>query len=606
MKIKINRNIFWTNTFVNELVSLGVKYACISPGSRNTPLTYAFAVNKKIKSFVHIDERSCGFFALGLAKASNTPVAVVTTSGTATAELYPAIIEAYQQRVALIICTADRPPELLDRGANQTINQNNLYKNHIRWFIDTGLPEPVLKKIKHIKAAAGKAIYESCIRSRGPVHLNFPFKKPFEPDSFTDEITKDLYDFSNQFLTNKKELFSRRNGTLKEEEKNILAEKWFCELAKYFKKFRKGLIIAGPENYNPDFHKNCQIFAEKLGYPILADGASQLRFGKHSKKNIISNFEGFLRDEKFSDKIEPEIIIQFGRTITSKALDQYLEKLSSPRYMINEFGDWFDPSNKTTAVFACKPYLFCEKILQLFKDEKFNHDMNWLKQFNNAEEISSKLKKTIIENSEFPNESRIISEIINTIPDESQIMISNSMPIRDFDYFATPTQKEISIYNNRGASGIDGIISTALGIAAANNKPTVLLTGDLAFYYDLNGLLAAVKYSIPIVIVLINNNGGGIFEVLPISKYGKVFKDFFITPHNLNFEPFVKGFGGNYELATNWQDLNTRLNQVFKKKIFTVIEIKTEAEKSLKLREKFWNSVSINLSKKKIKNVNSF
>lgn len=175
-KININRNILWTGSFVNELALLGVKYVSLSPGSRNTPLTLAFANNKKIKSYVHIDERSSGFFALGLAKASNTPVAVVCTSGTATVELYPAIVEAYQQRVPLIICTADRPPELLNRGANQTINQNNLYQNHIRWFYDAGLPEPDIKKIRNLKLAAANAIYYSTIKSRGPVHLNFPLR----------------------------------------------------------------------------------------------------------------------------------------------------------------------------------------------------------------------------------------------------------------------------------------------------------------------------------------------------------------------------------------------------------------------------------------------
>ena len=167
MNYKINRNTLWTETFVHELVSAGVKYACISPGSRNTPLTLAFANNKSIKSYVLIDERSAAFFALGLAKSSNSSVALVCTSGTATAEFYPAIIEAYQQRVPLIVCTADRPPELLDVGANQTINQNNLYKNHIRWFVDLGLPEPTTRRFKHIKSTARRAVYESFVRSRG-------------------------------------------------------------------------------------------------------------------------------------------------------------------------------------------------------------------------------------------------------------------------------------------------------------------------------------------------------------------------------------------------------------------------------------------------------
>ncbi len=232
MKKKINRNYFWAETFIKELSSIGVKYACISPGSRNTSLTLAVASNKKIKSFVHIDERSSAFFALGIAKATNTPVILLCTSGTATAELYPAIIEAYQQRVPLIVCTADRPPELLNTGANQTINQSNLYKNHIRWFFDVGLPEPIPRRIRHIKAIAKRAVYESMVRSKGPVHLNFPFRKPFEPDIITDEVDDDVIKAAELVLPDKKDLF-KENG------KNIVSEKWFKEIAEYLSKFKR-------------------------------------------------------------------------------------------------------------------------------------------------------------------------------------------------------------------------------------------------------------------------------------------------------------------------------------------------------------------------------
>ncbi len=584
--MKINRNIFWTETFVKELISSGVKYACISPGSRNTPLTLAFASSKKIKSFVHIDERSCAFFALGLAKVTETPVAIVCTSGTATAELYPAIIEAYQQRVPLIVCTADRPPELLDVGANQTINQNNLYKNHIRWFVDVGLPEPITRRIKHIKVLARRAVYESTVRAKGPVHLNFPFRKPFEPDASTDEIEKSLIDLADSTITEKKYFF-------KEEERDVFSEKWFQGIFNELSKSKRGLIIAGPENYNPSFHNNCALLSEKLGFPVIADGASQLRFGLHSKTNIISNFEGFLRSKYFADKYKPDIILHFGRTITSKALDEYLESCSAKRYMINEYGDWFDPSNKAAASFAFKPYLFCQKMTEYLTRKNFiTKENGWFNLFKNADAISGKIKCEVIDKALFPNESRIINEIINLIPDNSRIMISNSMPIRDFDYFASITQKRISIFNNRGASGIDGITSTALGIAATDSTPTILLTGDLAFYHDLNGLLAANKYKIPLVTVLINNNGGGIFEVLPIAKYGKVFKEYFIAPHNLNFQPFVKAYGGKYKLIESWSEFRSTFKRALTSKQFHVLEIKTDAAKSLTLRRKYWELVN--------------
>jgi len=583
--MKINRNILWTETFVNELSSAGVKYACISPGSRNTPLTLAFAGNKKIKSFVHIDERSCAFFGLGLAKSSRSPVVLVSTSGTATAEFYPAIIEAYQQRIPLIVCTADRPPELLDCGANQTINQNNLYKNHIRWFLDVGLPEPITRRIKHIKVVARRAVYESLIRSKGPVHLNFPFRKPFEPDAFTDDVSQEILDLANELSFDKEEFF-------KEDEKNISNEKWFIEIFNHLKNFEKGLIIAGPENYDPAFHRKCQELSQELGYPILADGASQLRFGSHNKNNVLSNFEGFLRSEFFVNNNKPDVILQFGRTITSKAMDIYLEKCSAARFMINEFGDWFDPSNKATAAVSCKPFLFCEKMLKIIRSEKIDRKINgWQNTFIEAEKISNSIKSEIINESDSINEARIVNEIIINLPENSHIMISNSMPIRDFDYFAGNTNKNITIYNNRGASGIDGIISTALGIAADRNKPAFLITGDLAFYYDLNGLLAAKKYSIPLIIILINNNGGGIFEVLPISKYKDVFDEFFLAPHCLDFSYFVKGYSGNYSSIEDWEDFRKTFSSALKSNKFSVLEIKTDAAKSLELRKKYWREI---------------
>ena len=590
MKIKINRNVLWAEIFVKELSLRGVKYASISPGSRNTPLTIAFAKNKKIKTFIHIDERSSGYFALGLAKASGTPVAVVCTSGTATAELYPAIIEAYQQRVPLIVCTADRPPELLDMGANQTINQQNIYKNHIRYFADAGLPSPTVKKFQHLRKTAGKAVFESTIKSKGPVHLNFPFRKPFEPKTFTDEIDSKILSSVNKKLKSDKDNFYLSD-------KDISKLSWFKTITRQIKKSKKGLIIVGPENYNPKFLKNCQSLSQKLGYPVLADGTSQLRFGRQPKDNIITGYDAFLRSNNFVKNHKPDIILQFGRTITSKGLDTYLEKCNAPRFMINEYGDWFDPSDRSIGSYACKPYLFCEKMLEQIKlNGQHIKNNGWLNSFKKAEAVSLTLKNKIVDNSGFPNEGRIINEIIQTVPDNCQIMLSNSMPVRDFDYFASNTNKKIVIFNNRGASGIDGITSTALGIAAAGNKPTILITGDLAFYYDLNGLLSARNYKIPLVIILINNNGGGIFEILPISNYKEIFNKYFVVPHNLDFSPFVKAYGGKYKRVKNWKDFNKSLETAFRSKNLNVIEIKTNAPNSLSTRKKFWNAVGNKLN----------
>jgi len=590
MKIKVNRNILWTETFLNELVSVGVKYACISPGSRSTPLTLAAANNKKIKSFINIDERSSAFFALGLAKSTNSPVLLICTSGTATAEFYPAIIEAYQQRIPLIVCTADRPPELINVGANQTINQYNLYKNHIRWFCPVGLPEANLKGIKHIKKCARRAFMESFIASKGPVHLNFPFKKPFEPKTFTDEVSKKVLDSAKK--TGKK-----KNIFFEAKTKDLFSEKWFREISKYLLNSKKVLIIAGPEYYNSDFPVQISKLAEKLNIPVLADGCSNLRFGRHKKGNILTNYDAILRSDKFVKNNQPDFILHFGRTVTSKALETFLGKCTAPRFMINNYGDWFDPSNKSIAAIGCKPFVFCRKMNQ-FLDSKIikERNKNWLENFLSADRIASEIKSKLIENSTSLNEGRLVSEIMNLIPKNSKLMISNSMPVRDFDYFASNSEKKISVYNNRGASGIDGITSTALGIAVQSKEPTILVTGDLAFYYDLNGLLAAKNFKIPLNVILINNDGGGIFEVLPISKYGKFFKNYFIVSHNLDFSYFVKAYRGNFKGIKDWNDFRSSFKRALKTKSFSVIEVKTNSKQSLKLRQKFWNDVSKKMS----------
>jgi 2-succinyl-5-enolpyruvyl-6-hydroxy-3-cyclohexene-1-carboxylate synthase len=584
--IKINRNYFWAETFINELTSLGITHACISPGSRNTPLTLAIANNKRIKSFVHIDERVSAFFALGIAKTINKPVVVVSTSGTATAELYPAIIEAYYQRVPLIICTADRPPELLNTGANQTINQNNLYKNHIRWFVDTGLPEPIPRRIRHIKAAAKRAVFESTVSSKGPVHLNFPFRKPLEPDSCTDEVGNEIINSARLVLPEKGDLYNRN-------EKDFSSEKWFREVAAFLIKLKKGLIIAGPDSYDASFVRNCTKLSSLLGYPVFADGASQLRFGKHKKDNILYNFEGYLRSDSFEIKYKPKIILQFGRTVTSKGLENYLEKCTAVRFLINEYGDWFDPANRANASFVCKPSLFCEKMLGYLKPKIINRNSNgWAASVKKIDERALVIKNEIIGQSGFPNECGIIEELINLVPDNSRLMVSNSLPVRDFDYFAPAADKNIIVYNNRGASGIDGIVSTALGIAAAGKSDTILLTGDSAFYYDINALLAAKKYKIKLIVLLINNNGGGIFEGLPVSGLGKVFREYFTAPHNLNFSTLVKAFGGSYSLVKSRNNLKTEFNKALKRKEFSVLEVKTDARASLKVRERYWNEIN--------------
>ncbi|MGE5353760.1 MAG: 2-succinyl-5-enolpyruvyl-6-hydroxy-3-cyclohexene-1-carboxylic-acid synthase, partial [Acidobacteriota bacterium] len=585
MKIKVNRNSLWSEIFVKELADNGVKYACISPGSRNTPLTVAFSQNNNIKTHILVDERSSGFFALGLARASKSPVALVCTSGTAVAEFYPAIIEAFQQNVPLIVLTADRPPELQNCGANQTIHQNNIYKNHICWFSNAGLPDLSRRKLSSLRALAKKAFYESS--SKGPVHVNFPFRKPLEPFVFTDEINEELLQDLASAPSLKKDNAKNETASEKNAENKSLADTIYDKL----KSSQKCIVLAGPDDPVENFACNLQHMASLFSLPILADGASQLRYGSHDKSNVFINFEGSLRSKEFSKKIEPELILHFGRTMTSKGIELFMEGTSSEYYIINERGSLFDPFGKTTAVLAMDPNELLIDIIKKAESEGFNReDSSWLEIFKKAEVKAEELKKEIIMKARFPFEGRIFTEAMSLMPQNSNLMISNSMPVRDLDYFSPKTEALIKVYNNRGASGIDGITSTALGIASDSMNPTVLITGDLAFYYDLNGLLAAKKYSIPLVVVLINNDGGGIFEMLPISGYKEnLFREYFQTPHELDFSHFVKGYDGEFLEISDWQAFRHAFAAALKSRKLSVLHIRTDSKESVGLRRHFWD-----------------
>lgn len=590
MKIKVNRNILWSKIFIDQLVAFGVQNACISPGSRSTPLTYALSINRKIKSYIHTDERSSGFFALGLAKSTNKPVLVVTTSGTAVAELYPSIIEAYQQRTPLIICTADRPPELIGTGANQTINQHNIFKNHIRWFRDLGLPSVSNVGFYYLQKVAIKAFRISLFEDRGPVHLNFPFRKPLEPFSYTDEINKKMLQLKPQrSIGNKLQHQNAVNGLVKSIEK----------LSDELINTEKGIIIAGPMEYDREVISRIKKLSALLGYPIFADGLSQLRYGiSKNDKSVITNFNSILNSERFLEEHNPDIIIQFGRTPTSSFIESFLEGTNAARYLINSYGDKFDPTRNARAILGFEPKLFCDRLISNLKGKKIiRHKSDWMKNFLEAEELSEKIKLKILGRAKFPNELSIINEIIKLVPSGSNIFIGNSSPVRDFDNFGMINSKKLAIYFNRGASGIDGVTSTALGIAASK-KPTILITGDLSFLHDLNALVSAVKYYVPLCILIINNNGGGIFESLPIAEKVKKFREFFVTPHNLELEGIVKSFGVNYQLIQNRSRLIHNLNYSLNKKITSVLEVQTNAAASVELRNKYFNEVRNKLNKK--------
>jgi 2-succinyl-5-enolpyruvyl-6-hydroxy-3-cyclohexene-1-carboxylate synthase len=585
--LKINRNILWAELFVDELARQGIKYACISPGSRSTPLVYALARHNGIKTLSHIDERSGSFFALGLAKRLQVPVVIACTSGTAAAEFYPAIIEAYQSQTPLIVVTADRPPELIDCGANQTIYQENIYTNHINWFSNTGLPELTNDRLLHIKAIARRAVAESNGYTKGPVHINMPFRKPFEPNTVTDEIDEEIINEVRQSA-----------GVPLGYPGSSPDTAYITKIASVIKESARGLFVVGPGYYDSAFSTAIIKLAGILKYPILADGGSQLRHGNFDKSMVCTEYDAYLKVDAFAKMHTPDLIVQFGMGSSSKGLEGYLSKIPTRRFHINPAGKWIDQSGYLDTVIRCDPTVFCRLLSDYYENRPIENRSNvWANAFIKAETISSSVRQRLVDCTSELFEGKVLRMVFDTIPDNTQVLVSNSMPIRDLEYFVSATEKSVSIFTNRGASGIDGITSTALGLAFDAGKPTVLVTGDLAFYHDMNGLLASLRFSIPLIVVLINNNGGGIFRMLPIADYPEVLTEYFITPHNLDFEPFVSGYDGIYKKISNWSDFQAELSDAINRKRLTVLDIPTDPTESTKLRKTYWKEVEIEITK---------
>lgn len=572
--MKINKNVLWCNFLTDELIKLGLKNVCISPGSRSTPITYAVAKRKELKKFVIIDERSSAYFALGIAKRTKEPTVIICTSGTAAAEFYPAIIEAYKSHVPLLILTADRPKGYFKLGANQTINQDNLYKNHIHCFYDMGLPEVSLGRFESLKIFVTEA-YFNCKTFQAPVHINLPFAKPLEPKTFTDDVDESFLKQINKLK------FSSPEISLKTDSKLLI------ELKKNLEKVKSGLIICGPANFDENDKKYILQLSEDFNFPIIAEASSNLRI---NHKNIISEYDAILRLKEIYSNITPEVILHFGGTLTSNVLENFISA-SSNYYLINQYGAWHNPKNNAKGLIKLNAYEFCYDVLKSIKN---NFDDNYLKCLRKLNDKAISIKNNILDEEDFLTESEAIKNIINVIPDNSNLIISNSMPIRDAEYFVTSLKKNIKVYNNRGTSGIDGVISTASGLAA-DGKRTFLIIGDLSFFYDINSLINIRNYKLPITIFIINNNMGGIFNSLPIREQKDVLSKYFLTPLNLNFSPIVKAFDIPYHQISEKIYFSEIISDIIKKNKQIVIDVKVDNDISHKLRLKYWKRVKTSL-----------
>ncbi len=560
-------------SFVDELVRVGVTEAVVSPGSRSTPMAILMAEHPNMNVTINIDERSSAFYALGVAKAMKKPVAILCTSGTAAANYFPAIVEAYYSRVPLIVLTADRPHELRDVGAPQAINQNQLYGNHAKWFVEMALPEESEQMLSYVRTMAGRAAGTALTASAGPVHLNFPFREPLLPNLGLENLwgtNENLRKNVNVVVGNPK---------MDEEQVQLISELVSGK--------KKGIIVCG-SHYDEEFGHAVASLAETLQFPVLADPLSQLRSGEHSKTHIVDGYDAFLRDESFQEAFSPDIIIRFGAMPVSKALLQYIQKYkNTTQLIVDGDGGWRDPTLSGTDMVYCDEIEFCKMIIN--RTEK-QDDSSWV---NNWIKINNLVKENVImvdkEGTLF--EGKVFTELQEILPAGSTLFVGNSMPIRDLDTFFMTNEKSIHVLGNRGANGIDGLVSTAMGISS-QNEHTVLVIGDLSFYHDLNGLLAAKHHQLNITIVLINNDGGGIFSFLPQSQEEKHFETLFGTPIGLDYEHAVKMYGGNFTSIKDWSEFRKAITASFEEKGLHVVEVKTDRHENVMIHRNMWNNVS--------------
>ncbi len=549
----MNANLLVSQLFVDELARCGLREVCIAPGSRSTPLTLAFYNQPGIKVSMHLDERSAAFFALGLALAHDRPVALVCTSGSAAANFFPAIVEARLSRVPLLVLTSDRPHELRGSGANQTIDQIKLYGGQVLLSVDLPVPDEQISDLvlRHVRTQAGRAFAAADGLEKGPVHLNFPFRKPLEPPPGEPLPAPGLAS---------EPPFSRiERGVL------LPTASQTDRLAELIGAHPHGLIVCGPRCPGGDFPAAVVRLAQAAGYPILADPLSGLRFGPQTASGHVLGAHDAILSAQAAPWGEPDLVLRFGAVPTSAALCAYLARIKpAARVCIAEHGGWADDDHRTTWLLQAEPAEVCRSLaLNLSPNPAFGGgDPAWLPQFQTAESAAwQKLDPELAAEPLF--DAGALRLALDSLPDGARLFVGNSLSVRHLDQFARPDLRRLEIFGSRGASGIDGNVSTALGIAAAAPRPTLAIMGDLTFYHDLNGLLACAQQHLNITFLVMNNNGGGIFQRLPVQHLEPPFTEAFITPHGLTFAPAAQLYGLDYHLCASRADLGAVLEQRF-------------------------------------------
>ena len=529
-----NRNTALASALVEELARAGVSRAYLSPGSRSSPIALALDRERDIELAVVLDERSAGFAALGAALAGGGPAVVACTSGSAAANLHPAVVEADRAGVPLLVLTSDRPPELRDIGAGQTIDQIGLYGTATRWFSEVGTHEADDAGLLHMRATGSRAVAEAT-GGRGPVHLNLAWRDPLGPVPSPDDVTA-TDPLARDGRSGGRPLTT---GLAGREPAAALVE----ALAGAVSGASRGMIVAGRL---PDRSLTPAIaaLAERTGFPVLADPTSQLRFGAHDRSAVVTAYDQIVRAER--PDLAPDLVLRFGDLPTSKPLRLWLREHGTDQIVIDPPGRWNEPSRTAGAFVRADAAALVEQLLPLLPQARSEHSP-WLRAWTDAEGAARTAIAAVIgDDLSEPAVQRLLGAAYG---DDERVLIASSMPIRDAEAFLEGGHAKVTIHSNRGANGIDGLVSTAAGIAAGAGEPTWLVLGDLALAHDLGGLAYARSVTGPLRIVVVDNRGGGIFDFLPQAEQVEParFAELFTTPSPIDFKSAAATFGLPYE-----------------------------------------------------------
>lgn len=573
-----NLNILWCSLIVEELVRNRVTYFCITPGSRSTPLTVAAARHPEAETTMFYDERGAAFHALGYARATGHPAALICTSGTAVANYYPAVIEASMDHIPLIILTADRPPELQETGANQTIRQPHIYSDYVRWRFNLPCPDERIPP-SMVLTTSDQLVNMTRRSPCGPVHLNCMFREPLAPTS--GEISPGYQEGIMRWKKGKALYTNFTRPSLIPDQETLMG------ITKIISTTKKGLLVVGRLGSEQEIEA-VRHFSRHLKWPVFVDIGSGLRIGS-SDGLLVAHFDLMLLCEKIHNEIRPDAILMIGSRIISKRFLEFVTRYPPSRFVIIEnHPERSDPTHTTNWRIEAD----LVKILTSLEERlESNPNVNWSQNLLMKSKGIGALIKDYLANLDRLSEMQIARVISQTIHEGNGLFMGNSMPIRDMDMFSDPEGQQVRIGTNRGASGIDGNIASASGFAIGLNCPTTLILGDLAFIHDLNSLSILNRMDQQVIIILINNRGGGIFSFLPISQFPDIFKPYFETPHEYSFEHVAKLFRIPYFHPKNQEALIQDYRAAIKGKQSAIIEVLLNREENKRIHQDIYKKI---------------